>query len=177
VSSIIDETRDALSPLRGLPLWDAGRAATMLWLQLGERVSAPTERDPARVTGEYALHMQCPWRISGRDGIVTGSADMYSPADPELSAWDFDENRPGNAVADRELRRWIDRYAHRPLAVVGIEVDRCGGFALKLSEGFAFEVFPDRVADDLEYGEFWRLLQPARETPHYVMRGVRPGLE
>ena len=39
---MIDEVRDALSLLRGLPLWDAGRAATMLWLQLGDRMSAPS---------------------------------------------------------------------------------------------------------------------------------------
>ena len=170
---MIDETRDALAPLRGLPLWDAGRAATMLWLTLGERVSAPTERDPDRITGEFALHVQCPWRISSRSGIVTGSADMYVPAGPDIPEWEFDANRPGNAVADRELRRWIDSYAHRPLAVVGVDVDRCGGFSLKLSEGFAFEVFPDRVAVDPRYDEYWRLFQPALEARHFVMRGAR----
>lgn len=174
---MIDETRDALSPLRGLPLWDAGRAATMLWLQLGERVSAPTSRDPERITGDYALHIQCPWRISGRDGIVTGAADMFAPADPNLPEWEFDADRPGTSIADRELRRWIDSYAHRPLAVVGIEVDRCGGFVLKLSEGFAFEVFPDAVGTDPEHGEHWRLLQPGRETRHFVMRGARNTLD
>jgi hypothetical protein len=171
---MIDEIRTALSPLRGLPLWDAGRAATMLWLTLGGRVHGPTTRDPDRITGDYAVHLQCPWRISGRSGIVVGSADMYVPADPDLPEWEFDPERPGNAVADRELRGWIDRYAHRPLAVIGIEADRCGGFSLELSEGFAFEVFPDLSRTDPKYGEYWRVFQPARETRHFVMRGTGP---
>lgn len=60
---MIDEVRGALSPLQGLPLWDAGRAATMLWLQLGDRIHTPTSRDPERITGDFALHLQCPWRM------------------------------------------------------------------------------------------------------------------
>jgi hypothetical protein len=171
---MIDEIRDALLPLRGLPLWDAGRAATMLWLQLGERVHAPTSRDPERITGDFALHVQCPWRISGHGGVVTGSADVFTPANASIPEWEFDPDRPGNAIADRELRRWLESYAHRPLAIVEVEVDRCGGFSLQLSEGFAFDVFPDASAQDPEYGEYWRLLRPGQEIPHFVMRGTKP---
>ena len=46
VSLIESSSAEALAPLQGLPLWDAGRAANMLRLQLGLRVHAPTRRDP-----------------------------------------------------------------------------------------------------------------------------------
>ncbi len=30
---------------------------------------------------EYALHIQCPWRIEGPEGIVTGRSDLWEPAE------------------------------------------------------------------------------------------------
>jgi hypothetical protein len=170
------EIRDALAPLHGMPLWRAGRAATMLWLSFGRRVHAPTLRHPERITGEYALHLQCPWRVSGPNGVVTGSADMFVPSDPDMPAWAFDAECPGNALADFALGRWIDCYVRQPLVVIGIDVDRCGGFCLALSEGFAFEAFPNSRADGAE-SEYWRLLKPAEETRHFVMRGLKTTLE
>jgi hypothetical protein len=55
--------------LRGLPLWSAGRAADMLWLSFGARRPAPTDRRPDREVGEWAVHLECPWRISAPDGV------------------------------------------------------------------------------------------------------------
>jgi len=166
-SSVI---RDALAPLQGLPLWCAGRASTMLWLQFGARVSAPTRRDPTRVTGEFALHLQCPWRIWGSDGIVTGSGDMFVCADPDVPVSSFDPGRPGNAVADVRLRDWIGSYARHPLVVVVADADRFGGFHLVLSEGFGFEAFPNSTGRTKDT-EHWRLLRPGDDSPHFVVSG------
>ena len=148
----------------------------MLSLQFGARVVAPTARDPERIVGEYALHLQCPWRISGRAGLVVGAGDMYIEGQPDASGREFTPERPGNAVADLRLREWLSAHAERPITVTGIEVDRCGGFALALSEDFMFEVFPDSFGDQSEdevHSEYWRLLRPGREQPHFVMRGRR----
>jgi hypothetical protein len=141
----------------------------MLWLQFGARVRAPSESDPDRVTGQYALHLQCPWRISSREGIVVGSSDMYVPWHADVPEFVFDPGRPGDAVADLHLREWIAAYVTRPLVVVGIDVDRCSGFVLRLSEGFAMEVFPNSSEPTHEREE-WRLLQPGQEKPHFVVR-------
>jgi hypothetical protein len=170
MESLIANIRNALTPLKGEPIWDAGRAATMLWLQIGKRVHAPTTQDPQRVTGEYAVHVQCPWRVSSRQGIVVGSADIFRPADRSTPGWDFDPSNPGNAAADLELRRWIGMFESRPLVIAAVDVDPCGGFRLRLSEGFIFEVFPDssESGDEVEH---WRLLKPAEETRHFVLRG------
>jgi hypothetical protein len=141
----------------------------MLWLQFGAHVSAPTERDPERVTGQFALHLQCAWRISSRHGIVVGSSDLYVPRDADAPEFLFDPNRPGDAIADLHLNQWIAAYATRPLVVVGIDIDRCSGFVLRLSEGFAIEVFPNS-SDPTHESEEWRLLQPGQDIPHFVVR-------
>ena len=142
----------------------------MLWLQFGARVGAPTKRNPTRITGELALHLQCPWRISGPDGIVTGSGDMFVCADPGVPVSAFDPGRPGNAVADVRLRAWIGSHAGRPLVVVVADTDRFGGFHLGLSGGFGLAAFPNR-AGGTEDAEHWRLFRPGDDSPHFVARG------
>jgi hypothetical protein len=138
----------ALAPLIGLPLWAAGQAADMLWLQFGAKVRAPSRRDPNRETGEYALHVQCPWRISGAAGVVAGSSD-------EL-------------VVDRRLATWLDAHRTDPLRVTSLQADRCGGFIAALTHEFALEVFPEDSSGE----EQWRLLQPGSEAPHFVVLGA-----
>jgi hypothetical protein len=157
-------------------VWDAGRAGTMLWLQFGARVRAPSANDPDRVTGEYALHLQSPWRISSRNGIVVGASDLYVPLDAEVPEFMFDPGRPGDALADLHLRQWIAAYSSRPLVVVGIDVDRCSGFELRLSEGYAIEVFPNS-SEPTHESEEWRLLQPGQDKPHFVVRSGSASLE
>ena len=166
---VIASIRSALLPLCGLPLWAAGRAANILWLQFGARESAPTTRNPDRIVGEYALHLTCPWRVSSETGVVAGASDLFVPADPDVPDEEFQWDRPGAAIVDLHLRRWIGVHAVAPLRVTAVEVDRCGGFVLRLEKEFALEVFPDASAEPHDLREQWRLLQPGRETPHFVL--------
>ena len=152
-----------------MPMWAIGRAADMLWVQFGREVSAPTARDPDRTTGEYALHVQCPWRLSGTAGVVAGSNDIYVPADPDIDEADFRWDRPGASIGDERLRRWIEAHAAAPLIVQAVEIDRCGGFVLRLQQDFAFETFPDATSTPHDIREHWRLLQPGRDARHFVL--------
>jgi hypothetical protein len=99
---------------------------------------------------------------------------MYLPSHPGIPEWEFDPDRPGNALADSRLKAWITAYAARPLVVARISADRCGGFCLFLSEGFTFEVFPAAAAGEHEEREQWRLLRPGVDEQHVVVddRGI-----
>ena len=147
----------------------------MLWLQFGRKVSAPTTREPSRMAGEYALHIQCPWRVSGAAGVLAGSSDIYVPADPEMDETDFRWDEPGNALGDERLSRWIGALETAPLVVQTVRVDRCGGFTLELPDEFAFEVFPDATSAPHDIREQWRLLRPGEDTPHVVL--LNQGIE
>ena len=166
---MIVAVRGALAPLVGLRFGPVGRAADMLWVQFGETVIAPTSRDPARTTGEYALHMQCPWRVSGSAGVLAGSSDIYVPADPDIDESDFRWDKPGGALGDERLGRWMAAYATAPLVVRAVEVDRCGGFVLRLPHDFAFEAFPNATSAPHDLREQWRLLRPGQDAPHIVL--------
>jgi hypothetical protein len=164
-----EEIERALAALVGLPVWDAGRAGAMLWVQLGgKRFRAPEERG-ARVVGEYALHVSCAWRLVGPDGILVASGDMFTPADadsdPETFAWD----ERGANWCDVRLRAFVEATADSPLPVVSANADEMGGVRVALAEGIVLEVFPDSSHAEHVETEFWRLFQPTLALRHFVV--------
>jgi hypothetical protein len=59
-----------LNRIVSLPLWAIGRAASLLWLQFGERRTVPAWRDGTKQVGTLALHVDCPWYWKRGDQIV-----------------------------------------------------------------------------------------------------------
>jgi hypothetical protein len=63
----------------------------------------------------HALHVQCPWRIEGLDGIVTGRPDLWEPVerDPDLAwdAWDY-EKSPN--LQDSQMKNVSDGFICSP---------------------------------------------------------------
>jgi hypothetical protein len=164
-----DAVAGALAPLRGLPLWAANRAATLISLQFGDR--RPARAGRPREVGAYALHLQCPWRLSGTTGIIAGSADIYLPRDDDVPESEGAVLRIGSMLVDVALERWVAAHETKPLQVQAVRVDRCGGFTLVLEQDFALEVFPDASSPPHVITEQWRLLPPeADDDPkHFVM--------
>lgn len=99
--------------------------------------------------------------------MITGASDVYVPADPDLNEADFRWDRPGQAIVDTQLERWVEA-AGQSLVVVSIEVDRCAGFTLRFARETALEVFPDAFAMPHDVREHWRLFRPGVEEPHFV---------
>lgn len=169
----------ALAPLVGLSLWASNRAADLQSFQLGAKRTVTTQFGPRkgqqREVGEYALHVQCAWRIRGPHGIVVGSRDrFYRPGPAPLSHadddWHWDE--PGANRCDERIGEWIQARSYR---VERVSADATGGIVLVLADGFALEVFPD---DSLrgESSEHWRLLRPDEDSDHFVVGndGIAP---
>ncbi len=48
----------------------------MQWFAFGDQREVITRSGETKVVGEYALHVQCPWRIVRGDEIVVGSRDL-----------------------------------------------------------------------------------------------------
>jgi hypothetical protein len=162
------EIESTLSVLVGLPLWAVGKASSMAWFQFGARVHAPTPRSPDRITGEYALHLQCPWRITEKGEIRFGSHDIFRPRDPSLPSDDESVDRPGCSWFDRRAEEFNSAAEARPLRVRLVTADPFGGFALQLDRGVSLEVFPDSSAYP-QTAEHWRLLRPGADSPHFVV--------
>ena len=149
-----------LSQLIGLPLTAARRAADMRTLQFG--ALRAVERGSV---GDFALHIQCPWRIEGPDGIVTGRMDLWQPAEedsPFDEDWDY-EKSPN--LQDTRLERWLAEH-ESALVVKSVEADELGGASISLGQDFVLRIFPAGTRS-----EDWRLFRPTSGLRHLVISG------
>jgi hypothetical protein len=160
---------DELARLIGLPLWAAGRAGSLLWLQFGDRVTQPTAGGGTREVGTYALHVSGAWRLSDLGGIITGSGDLLTPADPNADLETFDWGVQGASLWDHRLAGFVATYAASPPVVERVHADRLGDARLLMSQGITFETFVESSAADHLETEFWRLFRPGEEAAHYVV--------
>jgi len=146
----------------------------MLTLQLGEPRSDISPMGRPREVGEYALHVQCPWRLTKGTRLVAGSGDLYTPADPDADRETWDRDVVGATWWDDRMREFF-RGTSLSIRVQDVMADFFGGFRLLCSDTVTFEVFPSASAAPHDVSEYWRLLQPAASTEHFVVRAT--GLE
>ncbi|WP_176586409.1 hypothetical protein [Priestia megaterium] len=161
--------RSQIGKLIGLNLRYAGRASNLFWLGFGEMISV-TRRGKTEELAEYALDIQCSWRITKDNKILVGSRDFYSPR----TGWneendDFDWDVQGNNRFDERIESFIEN-AKEHVTVERVEPDEVGGLKIFLSQGYLLEVFPDTSEDD-EYSEFWRFFNRRENSPHFVVTG------
>ena len=170
MNSVTDAILRHLKPLIGLQLSIARRAATMRIFHFG-RVG-PVERGTA---GKYAMHIQCAWRLDGPEGILTGSEDLYQPAETsgeiDWERWNYET---GN-LQDQRLGEWLGGYDPQTrshiytgehIRVEMVEADDFGGAILHLSGGFRLVLFPAGSKK-----ENWRLFRPQHRQAHFVISG------
>ena len=165
-----NHARTLLGKLIGLPLWAAGRAGNLEWFQFGAQHTVIDEfRGTEKVVGEYALHVQCAWRIIGSSGIEVASHDRYYPASGEanIDLADFEWDRPGKNKCDEKISALFALRESEPFIVTNVEIDSVGSIRLMLGETYALEVFPDSSLSR----EQWRLFQPYQNADEIVLTG------
>jgi hypothetical protein len=137
----------------------------MAMFHFGERRPTTTVRGEPTQIGEYALHVQCAWRITSGDTVVTARRDLYYPADGSEPTDDFDWEHAPN----RQDKVLDDVFRQQKIAPVvqRIEVAEAARLHIALSFGFALDIMPD----DSTAGEHWRLFVPRLDEPHFVVTG------
>ncbi|WP_078554404.1 hypothetical protein [Bacillus alkalicellulosilyticus] len=163
-----EEIKAQLGKLVGLKFQYAGRASNLFWLGFGDIVQI-IRRGRTEETAEYALHIQCSWRIILGNKIVVASRDFYSPN----SQWDgkndnFDWDIQGNNRFDERIKIFTENNGQ--MKVLHIDSDEVGGFSITLTRGYKLEVFPDSSEDD-EQSEHWRFFNRKDNSPHFVVTG------
>ncbi|MCG8351743.1 MAG: hypothetical protein MI924_28585, partial [Chloroflexales bacterium] len=155
--------------LVGLPMWDAGRAANLIWIHFGTKRTIQGWKGEPKEVGEYALHLQCAWRIVHLDSIFVAADDCFYPRnDPHQDPPDFNWSVPGVNRCDEQLERLFTTFDPAQLIVQAVETDRVGGFRLLMRNGLALEVFPNISFDS----ECWRFLCFSRDERDLVVTGA-----
>ncbi len=92
---------NAFDVLVGLRLSIIRRAADMLVLHFGTIRPRPSGEG---TVADYALHVQCPWRLDSPKGTVTGRDDLWEYAGPgeRPPNWSYDD---GLSLQDKKFVR------------------------------------------------------------------------
>ena len=160
------QIQTALEVLVSQNLWSSGRAADLEWFQFGQRRTVTGFKGGIKEVGEYALHVQCSWRIRRGNSVIVGSHDLYHPADEMSDAREFDWQVLGTTRRDKRIADLFENET-RQFVVTKVEVREAASFTLFLEDGYAIDVFPD---DSLSH-EHWRIFRPYRDEPHFVVSG------
>jgi len=175
-SSTREKVVAALSPIIGLPLSAKHRAADMLVLQFGTlSFTEPVQGSSVRATqnatvGDFALHIQCPWRIEGKDGIVTGRLDLWEPIEHGAGFnWDDWNYEKSPNLQDWLFDQWMRNGSH---VVRNVTADEYGGATIGFGEGFVLRLFPASSR-----GEDWRVFRPKTGARHFVVSGGKVELD
>ena len=138
-----DAVEKELGVLINLPLWGVGRAGDVNWFQFGGHHAVPARKIEIKDVGDYALHTQCDWTLTS-------------------SAY-------GEVVASSESSlEHLASVGSLGLVCREVSADHGGGFVLQFTSGHYLRVEPDGEGTD----EFWRLFEPHRTTPHFVVGGA-----
>lgn len=117
----------------------------------------------AKENGEFALHVQCAWRIMKGNGIFVGESDFQEPV-TNISGSDFEKWNPltdGN-VQEHRMTALIAEC----VKVSAIQFGDCGDVAIKLSGDYRIMIFPNGAKS-----EYWRFFSLTPDSEHFVIEG------
>jgi hypothetical protein len=164
--SLQEKCQKQLNLLIGHTLWACGRASDLQWFHFGTPRMVKDYKGGFKEVGEYALHIQCHWRICLKDKVIVASRDRFYPKDKNANlSLDFDWDKPGVNLCDAGVDCFINKEC--PIVPQSIIVDEVGGFKVILEHGYCLDAFPDLSGDQ----EHWRLFHPGEDTPHVVLEG------
>jgi len=169
----MQEAPFGLGVLVGLELTIARLMADMRGFHFGRARTTTSKSTPGKVLviAEYALHIQCPWRLDGPTGVVTGGGDLhtYGGPPPEPEAWTYSTGHSLDRVRLDEvfgpLSPLGDGFHYSSgIAVTHVTIHPVfGDIAIFLSNDHVLRVFPDGSA-----GEQWRFFAPGDDSDHTV---------
>lgn len=164
-----EQVRFALRPLLSTRLINIGRTHTIEWIIFSPEKFTVNEDTKEHPNIEYALHIQCTWRIRGEEGILVASDDLYFPVDDTSyhNLDEFDWTLQGSNRLDEITSQFLQRITNDIITVLSVEADNIGGLCIELSDGYSIDIFP---ANSLN-GEFWRFFNRFSNEEHFVMTG------
>ncbi len=166
------ESETALNQLVGLPLWAMGGAGSMQWFEFGECREIIKPDESSHLTGEWALHVFCAWRICDSTQILVASYDRCRKIEilenyVENFGRDekFDAHLFGESQAFLRGRTFFADQTDS-LCVSEVAVDNANGFRLSFETGFFLDVFPDCSIEGFEH---WRLLKTITNSADFIV--------
>lgn len=147
-----NEISSRLSVLAGLEVSDVSHAADMLTLHFGPLKQYTTRRGTILEGGQWALHVQCEWRIE-RDGTAFSTR-------ADLGGTDEATNCATERIRDLLV-------TPGPVAVEKVLPGASGDVCILMSGQIRLVITSDRIEGD----EDWRFFSPGSDEKPLVIEG------
>jgi hypothetical protein len=141
-----------LSVLVGLDVSGVHHAADMLTLQFGPLRETVNRKGTLKRVGEWALHVQCHWKVE-RLGAIVATQD-------DLCGRDEKARRATQRLEESLVRSSVT-------SVESVEGSESGTLCIAMSAGLRIVITPDGVPDN----EDWRFFAPGVDANHFVIEG------
>lgn len=138
----------SVNSLVGLRMWGLAYASETPTLQIGERKASTSPLGRERITGDYALHIQCSWRVAVADTCQDSVADL------------------GGA------RTLLASMIERQPRIIDVREDAQGTLRIQMESDMVLELISAGCATD---EEAWRLFHPGDDLAHLVRYGSAGG--
>lgn len=157
---------DFLNELLNQPLLKIGRASDLFWMLFGNSIFDSFQENETTEKFEYALHLQCPWRIrsKGDSQIQLASDDIYQPT--SLIKWspEFDWDVQGNNLFDEKVQKLFSD--NNLVFVKRVSISKNNDLQLEFSNHLILECFVNTSA----FEECWRFFRQNGDR-HLVAKG------
>jgi hypothetical protein len=155
--NVLMKVNDRMRSLVGMQGLSFGRVAAMIWINF------------KRSDLEFALHLQCAFRVRCGDEILVTDTEIFEPSDSALSSPKYDpETFDWDIQGANQYDEWVSRLNLGfldGLSVVSTDINNCGDLTIQLSSDIAIDVFVNAAAD-----ECWRFFEIG-SGEHLVMTG------
>lgn len=145
---------DAIHALNGLAFRRVGHSLDLAWLWFGAESPWTSELGIEGVRPEYALHVQCAFRVDVDDRIILGSRDLTLDA----------QGLRAESLFDVQARALNESAVTGVFNVIEARMTPGCGIKINLSRGITIEVFPDSSSGM----EWWRLIKFSEPQHHFV---------
>lgn len=177
---ISENEKSLLSVLNDQKLKSISRVGTMVSLGFGDLVKNKVVQKTEEgnfITKEvfvpqYALHIDCSFRIKCGNSIMMSQRDMFCPNSEMIKSANFNEDEfewdiiGNNSFDEKAQKHFVDTGLD--FTIKKININSCGDLKILLSNDFSIEVF----VDSSEKEECWRFFEVGNaDGTHLVVSG------
>lgn len=142
-----------------------GRAGDMCWISFGELIKMKNYKGDIVEKGEYALHLQCPWRIKDFNSkIILASRDIYEPNSKISWNDNFEWDIKGNNLFDENINKmFLDKNS---ILVKKVSISLNNDLTIIFSNKLVLECFTNISSEQ----ECWRFFKTGADM-HLIASG------
>ena len=149
--------------LQGTKLNAIGRAAAMCWISFGDLIEIESHNG-LRTVGQFALDLDCPWRIRCNSKILLASTDMFEPASTHQQDETFEWDIQGHNLFDERIAMLCSKELI--ITVQSVELSPTNDLKIIFSNNYILEVFVCGSTDV----EQWRLFEYENPEDDFVVK-------